>query len=100
MNYKMRVIVVTFYDKGNEHFYTAVKHYSGDIDIIKEWLEYHIKSYDIQAYLSYKYKGENYEDEGFYSGCPCIELLEEMHKQDFYLCNFENFDYMIGDYWV
>lgn len=100
MNYKMRVIVVTFYDKENEHFYTAVKSYSGDIDIIKEWLEYNIKSYDIQAYLSYKYKGEEYKNKGFYSGCPCIELLEEMHKQDFYLCNFENFDYMIGDYQV
>lgn len=92
----MIVISVIFYDRENEQFYHAMKPYEANHKIIREWLEYHIKNYDIQDYLSYIYMSEGYE--GIYEGCPCIDLLKEMHKQDFYHCNFENFDYVIEEY--
>ena len=94
----MTVVSVIFYDKENGQFYHAIKPYKAKTKSIREWLDYHIKNYDIQAYLSYKHKGENYKNEGFYDSCICLDLLEEMHKQDFYLCNFENFDYMVDEY--
>lgn len=88
------MIVVTFYDRENGQFYQAAGKCLEETTPVT-WVKENIKNGQIQEFLSLRNANESSAEDILY-GCPCPELLEEMHNQGFYYCNFENFDYEVN----
>ena len=92
------MVVVTFYDRENGQFYQAFGKCLSDMAAMI-WMRDNIQNGQVQEFLALRNAEESSANDILY-GCPCPELLEEMHNEGFYHCNFENFDYEIRSFHV